>query len=871
MKKILSSIGIATLLVFLSVFSATKVFADTVSTDFEVYTTGTVNGQDGWSSTGSAGSGCAIYDHAISSSLGVPGFGNQSLRISNAVTSGCFSDHTFSKSLLNEAGETSAVSDSMSGGIRQPYFESSWDFASTVPGSEQVGLTVTASPDRGDGARMGWIQMADTPTGIDINFYDYQKSLNDFVFTNIATGLDRSIVHNIKVTMQFIDGVNNDIVKVYVDGVLKHTGNSWEDYFRDSEGNPTRPVDSILFRTGGTAMPATSGKGFLIDNFSTYSGPVPLICDANASQVIVSDITTQVDAHNAALVVPHPAWTTAISGASWIYSEALNGVGSSPTGDKTFTKVFNISNTPLDSSLQIAADNMYSVSVNGHSLSTGSSATDLDNFSGIDTWNIPAAYLLTGSNIIVITVTNPANNPVGNSPFGDPNPAGLLYKLTVKTDDCVTPPAPTSAVVHIFKYVDGQQATVESVNGVKFPMFTSTYNAPFNLGPAGWAPGDIAYEASTSPMSVDSSYSAEESLNTDLVGASCDGTHPYALDGYSVGDTMTIAQYAPKTLTTPSFTGLQGDKFIIVHNKSCVVVPPVKVHILKYLNGVKADAISASGYQFPMTATWKTANLNGGVSTSGNYVLGNNHGGAADQYGADTAPMTAPADYSTAEITDSTSQVVSSSTMCVPGKYLLNGYRTSSVSFADAATATLSVVAPSFTGLSSDRFIIVDNSKCPTTGTISGMKYNDLNRNGKKDANEPGLSGWTIRLISEDPITDAETFVTSVVTGANGTYTFPNLVPGIYEVRETHQKGWKRMSKNPKDIVISAGSVVTDVNFGNAQKKKEEKEDSDKDDNREDQSGHYYGNHEKSNYEKDQGKKDHEKKSDDKDEKNSRR
>jgi hypothetical protein len=37
-----------------------------------------------------------------------------------------------------------------------------------------------------------------------------------------------------------------------------------------------RTVDSILFRTGGTAAPATSGNGFLFDNLSQFSGIEPV-------------------------------------------------------------------------------------------------------------------------------------------------------------------------------------------------------------------------------------------------------------------------------------------------------------------------------------------------------------------------------------------------------------------------------------------------------------------------------------------------------------------------------------------------------------------------------------------------------------------
>ncbi|HEV2083507.1 MAG TPA: hypothetical protein VGR09_00380, partial [Gemmatimonadales bacterium] len=60
-----------------------------VAVDFEnpPYSTGTINGQDDWTSLGAAGSGCAVYDHAVATnSYGYSTFGAQSLRISNAVT-----------------------------------------------------------------------------------------------------------------------------------------------------------------------------------------------------------------------------------------------------------------------------------------------------------------------------------------------------------------------------------------------------------------------------------------------------------------------------------------------------------------------------------------------------------------------------------------------------------------------------------------------------------------------------------------------------------------------------------------------------------------------------------------------------------------
>ncbi|MDQ3129812.1 MAG: hypothetical protein M3Q99_03490, partial [Acidobacteriota bacterium] len=280
-----------------------NLFAPSLATGFFIdfenppYVPGTINGQDGWSSTGSVSPGG--FDHKVvaNSTLTTPppaSFGAQSLRISNAVTSGSFGDQTFSKSLPNEAGETSAQNGAMSGGTRKKSFEAEFSFASAVPGAQQTGLTTSISPDRGDGARMGLLRFEDQADGIHVLFVDYQDfapfgttitaATNDgcdgsdnFITTDIAT-LDRSLPYTIKLTMDFFDGQRNDVVKVYIDGVLKHTGTSWEDYFRFCEGNPTRTVDSLLFRTAGTAAPANQGNGFLFDNLSLSSSS-PLVVD----------------------------------------------------------------------------------------------------------------------------------------------------------------------------------------------------------------------------------------------------------------------------------------------------------------------------------------------------------------------------------------------------------------------------------------------------------------------------------------------------------------------------------------------------------------------------------------------------------------
>ena len=130
---------------------------------------------------------------------------------------------------------------------------------------------------------MSYLRFEDTPGGIDVVFFDVQGTDNpaNFVGTTIATGLSRTTPHAIKLTMDVADGPSNDVVNVYIDGPLVHTGTSWENYYRyDSEANAEqspRIVKTVIFRTAGTACGGCSGDGFLVDNLSTSSSvPVPV-------------------------------------------------------------------------------------------------------------------------------------------------------------------------------------------------------------------------------------------------------------------------------------------------------------------------------------------------------------------------------------------------------------------------------------------------------------------------------------------------------------------------------------------------------------------------------------------------------------------
>ncbi len=76
---------------------------------------------------------------------------------------------------------------------------------------------------------------------------------------------------------------------------------------------------------------------------------------------------------------------------------------------------------------------------------------------------------------------------------------------------------------------------------------------------------------------------------------------------------------------------------------------------------------------------------------------------------------------------------------------------------------------------------------------IHGVKFDDANGNHTRDAGESGVGGATIFIdLNRDNIQNADE--PSTVTLANGSYSFTNLSPGAYVVREVASAGYSQTS-----------------------------------------------------------------------------
>ncbi len=122
--------------------------------------------------------------------------------------------------------------------------------------------------------------------------------------------------------------------------------------------------------------------------------------------------------------------------------------------------------------------------------------------------------------------------------------------------------------------------------------------------------------------------------------------------------------------------------------------------------------------------------------------------------------------------------------------------------------------------------------------TKAGAKFNDLNGDGQRDAEEPGLAGWEIRAYADDgdgvlQQGEYDAGPTAVdVTDCRGEYGLL-LEPGDYVVVELSQDGWHQSMPGATVLdldldtgteqlgcfgyqnTVETGQVETDVDFGN--------------------------------------------------------
>jgi photosystem II stability/assembly factor-like uncharacterized protein len=99
-------------------------------------------------------------------------------------------------------------------------------------------------------------------------------------------------------------------------------------------------------------------------------------------------------------------------------------------------------------------------------------------------------------------------------------------------------------------------------------------------------------------------------------------------------------------------------------------------------------------------------------------------------------------------------------------------------------------------------------TETPGPANISGIAWHDDDGNGARNSSEAGLAGVKIELVRDGQI------VAETVTGADGSYAFPELAGGSYTVLG-EGAGWPVFASTPKEVTVtvSAGQSAN-VDFG---------------------------------------------------------
>ncbi len=239
---------------------------------FENFNLGPIaDGENGWKYAGAS-------DQEI-----VDVGGDKMLRMSSDPTTGAFGG-PYSPALGDAAGEPQTTADFSAQVVR-------FTFRAVDPDGDNSRLEVdfgnAAGTDRnnfmaiesvdGSGLR---IAVADPL--LDGDWDTGNGTVNDFsAFTGnreLISGVDASQSHEIELRLTYVDGPNNDVIQVYLDGVLIGTTTTFENY-RDALGGEhannaeANQTDRVFFRNsaGGAAPqdgPGGQNQGFYFDDIT---------------------------------------------------------------------------------------------------------------------------------------------------------------------------------------------------------------------------------------------------------------------------------------------------------------------------------------------------------------------------------------------------------------------------------------------------------------------------------------------------------------------------------------------------------------------------------------------------------------------------
>ena len=138
-----------------------------------------------------------------------------------------------------------------------------------------------------------------------------------------------------------------------------------------------------------------------------------------------------------------------------------------------------------------------------------------------------------------------------------------------------------------------------------------------------------------------------------------------------------------------------------------------------------------------------------------------------------------------------------------------------------AGTYTYYAVATATTGASSNVASTTNTvgGTPPAPGSVAGRKWDDADADGVMGGDEHGIYDWQVYLDTNGD-GDLDPGEPSTRTNTSGMYSFTNLPPGTYRVREVLRDGWRQTAPatGVHVVTVASGQAVTGMNFGNTRR-----------------------------------------------------
>ena len=218
----------------------------------------------------------AVVANTVAPTGDPPGFGSQSLRMSNLCANGEFFYQTYSPREPVQVGEDRV----------NKVFLAEFAFMSMTP-DYQPGLFLSVSPDSGEGSRMSWVGLEDTEDGIQVSAADAPEVDGEFRNYDLELLQNRAVPHTIRFRIKVNRGPDNDVVRIAIDGRPVGCFTTWENYYRTApeqapppNANTPADINSLQFRSSVPGFSGPAGRGYLFDNVSITpsNGPGPRAC-----------------------------------------------------------------------------------------------------------------------------------------------------------------------------------------------------------------------------------------------------------------------------------------------------------------------------------------------------------------------------------------------------------------------------------------------------------------------------------------------------------------------------------------------------------------------------------------------------------------